>query len=207
MDTETDEIRNLLQRARQGDPSACDGLFARHRDQLRLTVSLRLDGRIAARCDPSDVVQEVCLEAARRLGEYLLRQDVPFHLWLRGLAREKVIQLHRRHRADKRAVGRELPALPADSSAHFVHGLLGREPSPSQALVAAEVAECLRLALSQLDDESRDLILWRHFEQLSNRETAVLLNINEAAASQRYVRALERLRGKLIELGVSGPGR
>src|SRR5262249_34104592 len=101
-------------------------------------------------------------------------------------------------------VGREAPLLPTDSSASFVRALLGREPTPSQAVAAAELADRLRGALSQLDEDERDLILWRHFEQLSNRETAQLLDITEAAAGKRYIRALERLRALLIDLGVSG---
>src|SRR5262249_25027842 len=97
--------------------------------------------------------------------------------------------------------------LPADSSALFVEGLRGRGPSPSKHLAAAERAERLRLALSQLTEDERDLILWRHFEQLSNREAAQLLGINEAAASKRYVRALERLGGLLEGPGVAAAGQ
>lgn len=203
METSTD-IRDLLDRARGGDPGAIEALFAHHREPLRQAVALRLDGRLAARCDPSDVVQQTLLEAVRRLPLYLERQQIPFPLWLRGLAREKLIDLHRRQVvAGKRAAGRELPPLPVDSSAAFVRGMLGREPSPSHVLLAAELAEQLRSAIEELDDDERDLILWRHFEQLSNGEVATLLEINEAAASKRYVRALERLRGLLKGLGVS----
>jgi RNA polymerase sigma-70 factor (ECF subfamily) len=82
--------------------------------------------------------------------------------------------------------------------------LAGRGSTPSQYLAAVELAERLRLALQQLTEEERDLILWRHFEQLSNRATSQLLQITEATASKCYVRALERLRGLLINLGVSG---
>ncbi|MBI3860508.1 MAG: sigma-70 family RNA polymerase sigma factor [Planctomycetia bacterium] len=202
MDSERPEIHELLQKAGAGDGGAVDALFARHRDQLHRAVALRLDGRVAARCDASDVVQQTLMEASRRLPQYLQRRDIPFALWLRGLACEKVIQLHRRHLGtDKRAAGREQLALPADSSAQFVRGMLARDPSPSQTLMAVELAERLRLALAQLDDDERDLILWRHFEQLSNREAAALLGVTAAAASKRYVRALERLRGVLINSG------
>jgi RNA polymerase sigma-70 factor (ECF subfamily) len=195
----------LLDRARRGDPAALAELLERHRARVRQAVALRLDRRLAARVDVSDVVQEAYLEASRRLPEYLERPALPFALWLVWLAREKVLALHRQHLyADCRTVGREAAPLPAESSAILVRGLLGREPSPSQAVVAAELAEKLRLALGRLDEEERDLILWRHFEQLSNREIAQLLDITEAAAGKRYIRALERLRGLLGDLGVSG---
>ncbi len=119
-----------------------------------------------------------------------------------------MLALHRRHLgAEKRAVTHEAPLLPADSSATFVSAVIaGHEPSPSQALARAELAERLRLALGQLDDDERDLILWRHFERLSAREMAQLLQISEAAASKRYIRAVEHLRMILVDLGVTRQG-
>jgi RNA polymerase sigma-70 factor (ECF subfamily) len=196
---------DLLEQARRGRESAVARLFARHRERLRQAILLRLDRRVAARVDASDVLQETYLEAVRRLPDYLECPDMPFDLWLRWLAREQVLTCHRRHLgADKRAVGREVGPLPADSSALFVNGLAGRGSSPSRHLAAVELAERLRLALQQLDEDERELLLWRHFEQLSNREAALLLGISEAAASKRYVRALERLRGLLADLGVTG---
>jgi RNA polymerase sigma factor (sigma-70 family) len=118
--------------------------------------------------DASDVLQETYLEAFKQLPRYLRQQPMPLCLWLCWIAREKVLALHRRHLgAEKRAVTHETPLLPSDSSATFVSAVIaGREPSPSQALAKAELAERLRLALGQLDDNERDLILWRHFEQL-----------------------------------------
>jgi len=202
MTDDPQDVLTLLERARQGDPQAFAELFARHRDRVRQVVALRLDRRLAARVDVSDVVQDTYLEALRRLPDFLQQRPLPFDLWLRWLAHEQVLVLHRRHLiADRRAVGREAPPLPADVSSLFVNALLGKEPSPSQAASAAELAEKLRQALGQLDDDERDLILWRHFEYLSNQAIAQLLQISEAAASKRYVRALERLRGLLLNLG------
>ena len=202
MSTDPPDIGDLLQR---GDAAALAELFARHDALVRQTVALRLDRRLLARVDVADVVQDTYLEATRRFDEYLRRPGMPFHLWLRWLARERVLMLHRQHVfADRRAVGREAPPLPVDSSTCFTRALLGREPSPSQAVAAAEVAERLRQALGELDDDERDVILWRHFEHLANREIAQLLSITEAAAAKRYIRAVERLRGILMGLGVSG---
>jgi RNA polymerase sigma-70 factor (ECF subfamily) len=206
MQTDSAETQQLLEQARHGEPAALEQLFARHREWLRQAIILRLDRRVTARVDASDVLQETYLEAARRMADYLKRPEMPFALWLRWLAREKVLAYHRQHlAADKHAVSRELPPLPVDSSAQFVGGMLGKGPTPSQALAAVELAERLRLALGQLDEDERDVILWRHFEQLANREVAQLLGISEAAANKRYIRALERLRGLLLNLGISGP--
>jgi RNA polymerase sigma-70 factor (ECF subfamily) len=206
MSDEASDTQELLARARRGDRTALDALFARHRERLRHGIALRLDRRLAARVDVSDVLQETYLEAARRLPDYLARPEMPFGLWLRWLARERVLVLHRRHLgAGRRAVGQEVRPLPVDSSAQLVQGLVGPGPSPSQAVAAVELAERLRLALQQLDDDERDLLLWRHFEQLSNRDIAQLLRISESAANKRYIRALQRLRGLLAGLGVSRP--
>jgi RNA polymerase sigma factor (sigma-70 family) len=101
----------------------------------------------------------------------------------------------------------EAPLLPIDSSAEFVSGLIGRLPTPSQELAKAELAAKLRLALGQLDTDDRDLILWRHFEQLTARDTAMLLDITEAAANKRHIRAVERLRKHLLDLGITQPAR
>lgn len=197
---------DLLARAARGERSAFDDLFARHRDRLGRAVALRLDRRLAARVDASDVVQDVCLEAFRRLPAYLQRPDMPLDVWLLWLAREQVLMTHRRHlRADKRAVGREVAPLPADSASAVVRTLAGAGPTPSGAVAAAELADRLRQALQRLDDDERELILMRHFEQLGNRDVAQLLGVSEAAASKRYVRALERLRGVLLSMNVMSP--
>jgi len=197
------EAGALLDRAARGDRTAFEELFARHRPRLARAVALRLDRRLAARVDASDVVQEACLEAFRRLPDYLRRPDLPLDMWLLWLAREQVLMTHRKHLlADKRAVGREVAPLPADSSAAVVRSLAGGGASPSGLAAAAELAEKLRQALGRLDDDERELILMRHFEQLSNRDVAKVLGIHDAAASKRYVRALEHLRGILLAMGV-----
>jgi RNA polymerase sigma-70 factor, ECF subfamily len=196
---------HLLDRSRRGDAAALTELLAHYRSVIRDTIALRLDRRLAARVDVSDVVQETYLEAARRMPEYLDRSAMPFHLWLRWLAREQVLVHHRRHlRADKRAISRETPLLPEDSSACLVRKLLDHAPSPSQIVATAEGVEKLREALGRLDDDEHDLILWRHFERLTNADLGQLLGINEAAAGKRYIRALEKLKVRLEELGVTG---
>ena len=203
------DTQDLLNGARGGDQFAFEELFKRHRGRLQKAIAMRIDRRLAARVDASDVLQETYLEAFRRLPKYLNQGEMPFYLWLHWIAREKVLELHRRHLgAEKRTVNREVPLLPVDSSATFVSCIIaGREPSPSQALAKTELAECLRKALGQLDDDERDLILWRHFEQLSARDMAQLLHISEAAAGKQYIRAVERLHTILMDLGVSGPGK
>jgi len=206
MNRDPAETQGLLEQARAGDHSAFEELFNRHRMRLQKAIAIRMDRRLAARVDASDILQETYLEAFQRMPKYLQQEGMPFYLWLHWIARGKVLGLHRRHLgADKRAIQHEMPPMPVDSSAEFVSGMIGRGPSPSQELAKAELAEQLSKALGQLDDDERDLILWRHFEQLSARDTAQLLQISEPAAAKRYIRAVERLRAILIGLGVSGP--
>ena len=203
MSTEPNNTQELLDRAREGDERAFQALFQRHRVRLHQVIALRMDRRLAARADASDILQETYLQAFKRLPKYLEQEDMPFFLWLRWIAREKVMALYRRHLgADKRAIDREIPLLPADSSAQFVSGVIGAGPTPSQQLAKGELADQLRAALRQLEPGERDLILWRHFEQLSIRETALLLHITEAAAGKRYIRALEHLRKLLTCAGL-----
>jgi RNA polymerase sigma-70 factor (ECF subfamily) len=205
LDSQGAEIEQLLERARHGEPAALAQLFAHYGERVRQAVALRLDRRLAARVGVSDVVQDTYLEATRRLPDYLRTPGLRFDLWLIWLARERVLMLHRRHlHADKRAVARETLPLPQDSATCLVGGLLDPGPSPSQQAAAAEAADRLRQALDRLDEDERDLILWRHFERLSNADIAGLLGVTEAAAAKRYIRALERLRGLLLGLGVSG---
>src|SRR5262245_50963847 len=106
--TDSEETLRLLEQVCNGEPGARDALLARHRDALRRVVEVRLDRRVSARVDPSDVVQDVLLTAAGQLEDYLHRRPMSFRLWLRLAAVERIIQLHRLHlQAARRSVGRE----------------------------------------------------------------------------------------------------
>jgi RNA polymerase sigma-70 factor, ECF subfamily len=200
---DSDETSGLLDEIRGGQP-AFDRLFTRHRDALRATVSLRFDPALRGRLDPSDVVQDTQMEAFRRLPEYLQRQPMPFHLWLRKMAYERLIMMRRRHLgASCRAVGSELP-LPEQSSVMLAKNLLANEKSPSQQVETAELAHRVRLALAQLPDMDREILLMRTFEMLSYDDIACVLEIESATARKRYGRALLRLHGLLVAEGITG---
>jgi RNA polymerase sigma-70 factor (ECF subfamily) len=203
------ETTALLQRAAAGDTTALGELFARHRDRLRRMVQLRLDRRLAGRLDPSDVLQEAFLEVARALGQYLRSPEQPFFLWLRLVTGRKLQALHRSHLGVKaRDAGREVSlqrgALPGASSVALAAHLLGRLTTPSQAAQRAEMRLRVQEALNEMGALDREVLALRHFEQLTNKEAALALGLSEAAASNRYVRALVRLKGLLGDL--AGPG-
>jgi RNA polymerase sigma-70 factor (ECF subfamily) len=194
--------QELLEQARQGKADAVDALLARHREPVRRMIDLRLDPAIVQRVDASDVVQEVLLEASKRLQEYLRRPAMPFHLWLRHIARDHLIDAHRRHhQAQKRGVDREQPihrAAWADrSSLELAAQLLDQERTPASEAIQQELQRRLHEALKQLDEADREVILMRHFEELGNQEVAAALGLTEAAASMRYLRAVRRLRDLL----------
>jgi RNA polymerase sigma-70 factor (ECF subfamily) len=171
---------------------------------LHRVIDLRLDARLRARIDASDVVQEALLEAARRMPDYLAREPMPFLLWLRQTACQRLIDLRRQHLgAECRAAERELP-WPSSSSLLLAQAVLGTPKPPERALEEQELVGRVRQALADLDEDDSEIILLRNFEDLSNHEAAEVLRIEPAAASKRYGRALLRLRQRLVDLGVAG---
>jgi RNA polymerase sigma-70 factor (ECF subfamily) len=203
MTNDSGQTSELLQRAGQGDPQAVGDLFSRHRDRLRRMVQLRMDRRLQGRLDASDVLQETYLEFSRSLAEYLHNPSMPFFLWLRCVTGRKLHALHRKHLGTQvRDAGREVSlhhgALPQASSVSLAAQLLGRHTSPSQAAMRAELQIRIQEALNGMDAIDREVLALRHFEQLSNAETAQTLGLSEAAASNRFVRALKRLKKILM---------
>ncbi len=196
---DSDETRQLLVNADKGDPAAVNRLLDRHRAALRRMVAARLDRALAGRVDPSDVVQNVLIEAHGRLSEYLRDPRMPFHAWLRALARDDVIDMHRRHRqASRRSVDREQrmshPACADYSSFDLAGRLRDPELTPAAAMLRKELDGRFAEALEKLDDEDREIVLMRHFEYMGNGEVAQALGLSPAAAGMRYLRALRTLR-------------
>jgi RNA polymerase sigma-70 factor (ECF subfamily) len=191
----------LLHALANGDQSALDGLLAEYRPVIRRAVEMRMDGRLRARVDASDVVQEAFLEAMRRIDDYLERRPMPFHLWIHKTALESLLRVRRKHvEAECRAADRELP-LPEGSSVALAKQLLAEIPAPSEQVRDQETVQEIRQAIAHLGNEDREIILLRNFEELSNVEAAQILGIDTAAASKRYGRALLRLRKLLVERG------
>jgi RNA polymerase sigma-70 factor (ECF subfamily) len=188
-------------------PQTLVELFDRHRERLRIVVELRMDPRLRARVDASDVLQETYLDAAARWSEQASSESLGSYFWLRFLAVQRLLILHRRHLSThSRDARREVPLPPEAalevSSCSLAGAMLDAGTSPSHALTRAEAQSQLHATLSRLDAFDREVLALRHFEQLSNAEAATVLGITAAAASQRYYRALKRLR----ELLGAAPG-
>jgi RNA polymerase sigma-70 factor (ECF subfamily) len=199
------ETKGLLQQVRDGEPDARDRLLERHRAYLRRFVELRLDPKMRARVDPSDVVQETQMEAIRRLGRYLQQPPMPFRLWLRQLAYDRLLMLRRHHvRAARRAVEREV-TLPDQSSLQLAGQVLASGPTPSQELVQHELVRRVRQAVGRLPEGDREVLIMRNLEGLSNREVAQVLGIDPATTSRRYGRAVIKLREILLDSDLLEP--
>ncbi|MCE2725173.1 MAG: sigma-70 family RNA polymerase sigma factor [Planctomycetaceae bacterium] len=190
----------LLERVRQGDDGAVNGLLERHRAAIKRMIDRRMDRGVQRRVDASDIVQDVLFEANRRLGEYLTNPTMPFQLWLRHMARDRLIDAHRRHRvAASRSVDREVPlATDDDRSGTELAGIVAdRELTPAAAATWHELERRFAAAVEALDDMDRQIVLLRHFEHLSTAEAAEALGLSKPAAGMRYLRAMRRLRSLL----------
>jgi RNA polymerase sigma-70 factor (ECF subfamily) len=199
MPSHPDADEPLLGRLQAGDQHALAEFFARNHERLRRMVRLRLDRRLQGRIDPEDVLQEAFVDAARRLGEYAADPKMPPFVWLRFLTMQRLMTRHRLHLGVKsREAGREISlfhrSLPAADSRSLAAQLLGRLTTPSRAAIRAEIQIKIQEALDAMDPIDREILALRHFEELNNGETAAVLGIHKAAASQRYVRALRRLK-------------
>ena len=199
---ESDKTLQLLEGVKAGDGDAVNALMDRHRVAIRRMVQMRLDNAVARRVDASDVVQDVLFEASRRMDDYISNPLMPFHLWLRQLAKDRIIDMHRRHRgAQRRSVDREqhVASLGNDekSTADLVSFLKDAELTPAAATVRKEMEQRFLLAVNELDEADREMIIMRHFEHLGNSEVAEALGLTAPAAGMRYLRAIRKLRQAL----------
>lgn len=197
------KTHELMDRARQGDEPAREQLLERYRDYLRRMVAVRLDRRIAARVDASDIVQETLAEASRRLDDYLKEPPIPFYGWLRQLAGDRVIDAHRRHVASyRRSVtlerrGSELPDASAD---RLAGAFFAADTSPSNRVMRLERGDKVKAALAALSPRDREVVVMRHLERLSIAEIAAMLELTEPAVKSRLLRALLRMREHLGDI-------
>jgi RNA polymerase sigma-70 factor (ECF subfamily) len=195
-----DPLEPGLREAAAGDPAAWRALVERHHPRLRRMAGLRLDPRLRGRVDPSDVLQDAYLDAARLLPEYVRDTPLPFFLWLRQLVGTRLAKARRAHLGTAaRDVRREAvpEPVPAVSSLALAEHLIAAGSRPSEAAARQELRDRLLATLEQMDPLDREVLALRHFEQLSNGEAAHTLGLSDGAASKRYVRALERLRDLL----------
>ena len=189
----------VLERLRQEPSAVLADAFAADRDRFWQLATFRMDHRIAGRIDADDVLQESYLAAEKRIQHYLKSPQCSLFVWLRMIVTQTLIDIHRRHLgAEMRSANREVkmagPRMPQSTCVSMVRHLVGSQTSPSGAAMRDEATNALERAISEMAPLDQETIALRHFEGLTNSETAEVLGISITAASNRYVRALARLR-------------
>lgn len=194
-----------LKRLCEGDQHALAELFSIHQKRLRHIINLKIDSRLAGRLDAEDVMQEIFMDASSRIDHFVNLHPGSFFVWLRLIATQSLTNIHRRHlAAEMRDADRDVSinrgTYRHPGSDSFAIQLMGKITSPSRAAIRAEDVEALRQAIDKMDTKDREILQLRHFEQLTNKETAEVLGIQIKAASIRYIRSLQKLRKVLVQV-------
>ncbi|QGQ22437.1 sigma-70 family RNA polymerase sigma factor [Gimesia benthica] len=202
---EQEDPQDFLERLRENPEGVLADEYDRYRDRLWRIVNFRLDHRLLGRVDADDILQEAYLDAATRIEHYLNDPATTFFIWLRTIVGQTLIDVHRRHLgAQKRDARREVKqkrrVFSASTSFQIADVLLGDLTSPSQAALKEELARQLHEALESMNEIDREILVLRHFEELSNLEASEVLEIEPKTASMRYFRALTRLRSILVQI-------
>jgi RNA polymerase sigma-70 factor (ECF subfamily) len=203
MATDKPGTDQLLQLAAGGDKSAAEHLLDRCRPRLRRMISVRISPQISSRIDPSDVVQEALVEAFQKLPGFLETRAVSFYPWIRQIAWQRLMKLHRAHLdAERRSVRREAHDelyVTDESVLQLAERFIASETDPPHRVVRSELRERVRAALDQLDPIDREVLLMRYLEHMRLKEIAESLSITLEAAKKRHARALERLERQLTD--------
>ncbi len=191
------ETSQLVVLAKAGDAAAEEQLLSRYRERLKRMIRVFLDPRVVPRVDPSDILQECLTCAAMRLPHYSEERTLGFYPWLRQIAKDRIVDAHRKHiRATKRSVVREVAegGYFSDASvSHLADQLVSPETSPSGRFMSGERREILMKALHQLPEADREILLMKYAEQLSTSEIAEATALSESAVRSRLWRAIEKL--------------
>jgi RNA polymerase sigma-70 factor, ECF subfamily len=197
----------LVLRLREGHREALGELFSLHRQRIWRMIRFRMDRRLAARIDPDDVLQEAFLAARTRIENFLAEPHGSFFVWLRMIALQTLFDQHRHHiGAEMRNAARDVrldQPDPGNTSLCLAAQLAGSITSPSQAAAGLEMQQRLEQAIDSMAALDQEIIAMRHFEDLTNLESAEALGISPTAASNRYVRAIARLKEILTAFGDS----
>lgn len=192
------DVRSWLERAASGDAESWYRLIELHHQRLHRMVAARMDTRLRARFDPSDVLQNAYLEAALHLGEFVRDPSLSFGMWLRGLVSHQLARLVRYHLGSQRRDPRREVSADRQFPEMAPAALPDAHQGPSEEADRAEMCQHLHAMVDRLQVADRDVLRLHHFQQLSLAETAHALGISKAAAGKRYGRALTRLRSLLI---------
>jgi len=167
-------------------------VFEEHRARLTEMIRRRMGTALASRLDPEDILGEAFLRARDRWSSHNPAL-ISTYSWLYRITLDALVATWRNANTAGRAIQREV-SWPERSSVQLGLGLVGSTTSPSEALIKKEQRERIAWAVQQLKNEDREILAMHHFDELSYREVATILDITEDAAAQRYGRALLRLK-------------
>lgn len=191
-------VAGLVESAVAGAPESLEALLNLHSCRIRRMITLRIDRRILGRIGVDDVLQEIHVHVFQHLADYARTPTAPFYIWLRGVAVNVMLELHRRHLGTQmRDAHLEVPlaTYPLEASSQAIAMKLSDSgTSPSNAAMRTELRSRLEMLIDSLPPMEKEVLALRHFEQLSPFETAQVLEISEKAAGMRYIRALKKLR-------------
>ena len=174
-----------------------------NRASLKRLIALRMDARLRARLDPSDLVQETHIVACRRFEDYLKRRPMPFRLWLRKTAQQQLFDARRNH-IDRRRRSLLREEGPLDRSSILIARSLVADHSPVEKLARREMQLRVAAAVDSLDELNREIVVMRNVEGLTFEDIAQVLDLQAATVRQRYGRALIKLRSKLKKSATPG---
>ncbi len=199
-----DDLPQIERLREHREQALAEVILASERRLLRI-IDLRLDPRLAGRVDAADVLQEAFLEAQKRLPRFLEHTAVPVFVWIRGVVLDAIVHVHRRHlgaqmRDATRDMSLQQVGSPQLSSRSLTSRLAANLTSPSQAAIRKELTQGVEETLTAMDEIDKEVLVLRHFEQLSNDEVASVIGVKKAAASRRYMRALARFREAMSDV-------
>lgn len=203
MSTQEQDENDLIQKAQNGDLEALAQVFEINRERLKRMIRMRMSERVRPRVAVSDVLQEAYVDLAQQLGNYAKDPKLPFFLWMRRVTGLRLAKVHREHLGQQiRDVNRERRldvAIPDASAVYMANQLSGHFTSVSEKAMRNENELRMQAAIEQVSETDREILAMRHVEQLTNSEIAVLLEISESAATNRYVRAIRKLKDAMGE--------
>jgi len=186
----------LLQRAKVGDRDALGSLLNRYRPYLRILALRYLDSGVRQRVDPSDVIQQTCLDIHRDIDGFRGEHEAEWIGWVRKILENNVNQIIRRHiQAQKRSVRKEV-MIDKSSAAHRIQraGPVSNESSPSQRVMRGEQAVRLAMLLGKLPEDQREALRLRYLEGKTLQQIAESITRTEMAVAGLLKRGLRSLR-------------
>jgi RNA polymerase sigma-70 factor (ECF subfamily) len=185
--------RELIDRARAGDPAALGELLQNYRGYLWGLADRMLDDRAAARLDASDIVQQTCLSVHKQITEFEGQDPAQFAAWLRQIHERNIRNAARNQlHAGTRAIDREKRVSDGD-----VHA--ARQATASQQVVRSEESARLTRAIALLPPDEQEALRRRYLDGESMVEIAAAMGVTKDALIWLMKRAMTSLREHLAE--------